>query len=101
VTPRAGPTSYLRGTVPISRGKTDATGSSRAESPVHRAEGNGGRIVHGGLVWLPGGNFLPPLGNGCPWLRPLGLGSSGDTRGITLRRPSRLPSVASGSGAHG
>jgi hypothetical protein len=43
VTPRAGPMSYVRCTVPISRGKTDATGSSRAESHAHRAEGDGGR----------------------------------------------------------
>jgi hypothetical protein len=62
VTPRAGPTAYLRCTVPIARGKTDATGSSRAERHAHRAEGNGGRIVRGGLVRRPGGNFLPPLG---------------------------------------
>ncbi len=43
VTPRAGPMSYVRCTVPISRGKTDATGSSRAETHAHRAEGDGGR----------------------------------------------------------
>src|SRR5262245_48938298 len=43
VTPLAGPTSYVRCTVPMSRGKTDATGSSKAESHAHRAEGSSGR----------------------------------------------------------
>jgi len=43
VPPLAGPMSYVRGTVPISRGKTDATGSSKAESHAHRVEGSGGR----------------------------------------------------------
>jgi hypothetical protein len=43
VTPLAGPMSYVRCTVSISRGKTDATGSSTAESHAHRAEGSGGR----------------------------------------------------------
>jgi len=54
--------SYVRCTVPMSRGKTDATGSSKAESHAHHAEGSSGRHSPRGLVWLLGGNFLPTLG---------------------------------------
>jgi hypothetical protein len=43
VPPLAGPMSYVRCTVPMSRGKTDATGSSTAESHAHRAAGSGRR----------------------------------------------------------
>ena len=46
----------------MSRGKTDATESSKAESMRIARRAAAAAIVREGLVWLLGGNFLPTLG---------------------------------------
>jgi hypothetical protein len=85
---RADPTSDLHGTVPLSRGKTDATGSSRAESPVYRAEGTGGRIVRGD--W-----FFAYL-RGCGWTESdrIGMPSNGSA---PARHATTILGVCGGS----